>query len=88
MDVGTGLNFTDFDFTLLAGFGPGTYVLFDTPEDIIGSLGTATGTLDGYDAELSFNSPTLTLTVIPEPGSIALLLAGAALVGVARRRRS
>ncbi len=88
LNIGTGLDFNSFDFNLLAGFGPGTYTLFDTGEAILGSLGTATGTLGGYDAELFIVGNDLVLQVIPEPASMAAIFA--ALVGsvvLLRRRR-
>ena len=49
-------NFSDFTFTTLAGFtGAGTYDLLSTDAsgDILGLLGTTTGTIDGYNATLS-----------------------------------
>ncbi len=87
LDIGSGLSFNDFDFNLLAGFSPGDYILFDTSEAIIGSLGSATGTLGGYDAELLFVGDNLVLQVIPEPATWFLL--GLAAFGlVLMRRRS
>jgi len=90
LDIGT-LTWDKFDFTPLAGFGPGTYTLFDT------AGGSITGTIDefnksgqiaGYDAYLQTGS--LQLVVVPEPGGIALGLAGAVAAGaagLARRSR-
>jgi len=88
LNLGTGLNFSAFDFNLLAGFGTGTYVLFDTGSAIAGSLGMATGTLGGYDASLAIvgNNLVLNVSIIPEPSSMALLFAGAAALAFLRRR--
>jgi len=54
LDVGT-LDFADFSFTALGGFGPGTYTLFDAGS-ITGSVGTANGIIDGRAALLMLNS--------------------------------
>src|SRR5690606_30201012 len=48
LNIGSGLNFGDFAFTDL-GMQSGTYVLFQTPNAIIGSLGVTTGTIGSYD---------------------------------------
>ncbi len=88
LDIGEALNLDAFNFTLLEGFGPGAYTLFDTDETIIGTLGTTTGTLGGYDVELMMDGNNLVLTVIPEPGSVALALGILALAGTLYRRRA
>lgn len=85
------LEFADFSFTSLAGFGAGTYVLFDANSAISGSLGAAlTGTVGGYDATISLNGSSndieLNVSAIPEPGTCVLLLAGLATLAILRRR--
>lgn len=88
LDIGDGLNFADFDFNLLSGFGAGTYVLFDTDAAILGSLGDVFGTLNDLDAELAIEGNNLVLQVIPEPASLAAIFGIAVLVvsGLYRRR--
>lgn len=85
LDIGSDLNFSDFDLTTLSGFGAGDYMLFQTPGAISGSFGTAMGTINGLDATLSIFGNNLMLTVVPEPSSLALL-GGAFLFALACRR--
>lgn len=89
--LGGSLSLSDFAFTDAGGFGPGSYVLFDTDADILGTLTGNTGTVLGHEAFLAFANGAngrddLILTVIPEPSSALLLLAGLALTATARRR--
>jgi fibronectin-binding autotransporter adhesin len=71
-----GLDFSDFTFTALNGFGKGTYTLIDA-KTISGSLGSnLTGTIDGFTATLSTYNNDLILTVVPEPGTWMLLATG------------
>jgi len=86
LNIGTGLNFSDFDFTAPSGFGAGDYVLFQTPGAISGSLGTTTGSISGFDATLSISGNNLVMNVVPEPSSLALLGSAFLLVFVRRRR--
>jgi len=88
LNIGTGLNFSDFSFSALSGFGAGNYVLFATPGMISGSLGTATGTIGGLNAELSISGNNLVVDVVPEPSTWALLAFSLTTVMVLRRRRS
>ncbi|GAT33313.1 PEP-CTERM protein-sorting domain-containing protein [Terrimicrobium sacchariphilum] len=94
LDIGTGLlEATDFDFTTLAGFGSGVYVLFDTASTISGTLGanTSVDLGNGYTGTLSLSdsNTNLILTVVPEPQTATLLCLalGMTFVFVARRRR-
>jgi len=88
--IGSGvLEFDDFTFTNITGFGPGTYTLFDTGNTIAGTLGTAlTGTIGGYSATLQFanSNQDLILNVVPEPSTALLLLAGGMLWWIVQRR--
>lgn len=71
LSIGSGvLNFDDFAFTALGGFGNGVYTLFDSSLPISGTLGSSlTGTVGGLSATLGFGDGgnDLTLTVVPEP---------------------
>ncbi|RYD93785.1 MAG: hypothetical protein EOP50_10570, partial [Sphingobacteriales bacterium] len=93
LTIGTGvLGFDDFAFTTLAGFGAGTYTLFDGISAIDGAFDTSklTGVVGGLNATLGFsnNKNDIVLTVIPEPGSATLLLVGvSSLLGMRRFRR-
>jgi fibronectin-binding autotransporter adhesin len=81
------LGFADFDFTTLAGFGPGTYTLFSA-STLLGSLGAATtGSLGGFDATLEQSGGTIHLVVVPEPGSLLLAAMALAAAAWARGRR-
>ncbi len=73
----SGQQFADFNFTLMADFAPGTYMLIDA-QSITGSLGTSTsGTIDGLPANIAIQGDDVVLNVVPEPSTLALLLAGA-----------
>lgn len=87
LNVGSSLNFSDFSFTELAGFGNGTYVLFQTSNTILGSLGITEGTIGTYDATLSFSGNNLVLEVVPEPSSVTLIALGAVGIGWMIRRK-
>jgi len=90
--IGSGiLNFDDFDFTALAGFGVGTYTLFATTQVISGSFGAQlSGTISGQSATLSLGDggSDVILNVVPEPATGTLLLAGLAGWVLVRRRRN
>ena len=82
------LNFDDFSFTALSGFGEGTYTLFQTV-GITGTLGSSlTGFISGNSATLSLSGNNVLLNVVPEPSTLAtLLFGGLALLGGRLRRR-
>ncbi len=88
LNIGDGLDFNAFDFTLLSGFGPGTYVLFATDTEILGTLGVVSDELNGYDSTLSKSGNNLVLTVIPEPGAVALMFGSVAFFAIALVRRN
>ena len=88
LNIGTGLNFTDFTFSTLSGFGSGgNYTLFSTTSAILGTLGTTTGTISGLNATLQISGNDLVLNVVPEPATWGLLAASLTTVMVLRRRR-
>jgi autotransporter-associated beta strand protein len=75
----SGQQFTDFTFTPLSGFGPGTYTLIDAA-GISGGLGLiTTGTINGLSATLAVDTVhnDLVLNVVPEPSTLALLAVAA-----------
>jgi hypothetical protein len=84
LTIGSGmLEFNDFNFTALTGFGPGTYTLFDTSAAITGSLGSSlSGSVGGFSATLSLadGGNDVVLTVVPEP--TGMVLAGMGLLGM------
>jgi hypothetical protein len=86
-----GQDFSDFHFTAFDGFGVGTYTLIDA-RTISGSLSTSnlSGMIgSGFRGTLSVagNDLVLTTVAVPEPGTLALLVAaGAAFVGWRRRK--
>lgn len=91
LNIGTGLDLDDFSFTGVAGFGVGTYTLFNTSQPIVGELGSnLSGTVLGFDATLQYadGGNDLVLVVVPEPGTVATLIGGVAtLLGWQRSRR-
>lgn len=91
LDIGTGLQLSDFNFADAGGFDLGTYVLYDSRTPIIGTLGAnISGTVLGFQATLEFadGGNDLVLNVVPEPGSAATLSGGlGGLLGWQRFRR-
>lgn len=85
-----GLNFNQFAFNTLSGFGGGSYTLIEGLTSVTGTLGTATGTIGGLDAALSYDTASsrllLSVTPIPEPSGYAAL-AGVGMIGFALYRR-
>ena len=76
-----GQQFSDFNFVPTANFVPGVYDLIAFGS-YSGSLGASTtGTLDGYPATLEIQGNDLVL-MVPEPSTLALLLAGAVALGI------
>ncbi len=86
--IGEGfLNFDDFAFTDLGGFGPGTYTLFSAAA-ISGTLGTTTsGTIGGFDSSLAVTGGDIQLVVVPEPQGLFFAGLGVAAAAWAGRRR-
>lgn len=87
VDFGVGtLELSDFTFNILAGFGQGTYTLFDTV-GFTGTVDGATGTVGGLSAFLSTSGNDVLLTVVPEPGTILYLLVAGLIGSLLLRRR-
>lgn len=84
LNIGT-LDFAAFSFVPQPGFAPGDFTLFQGTSPIIGTLGNATGTVNGLGATLKVVGNDLVLSV-PEPSAVGLVaLAGTGLL--ARRHR-
>jgi autotransporter-associated beta strand protein len=84
------LDLDDFVFSNSGGFGPGSYTLFDTSSAIVEPLGpNVSGTVLGFPATLAFGDGNrdIVLVVVPEPASVAVLLASAGVLASFRRRR-
>ncbi len=81
------------NITPLDGFGPGTYDLIDFltgQASGLNSLRLNTPTIDGYPAYLQPTATAEELVVVPEPGTLALLMVavcGAAVYQGVRSRR-
>ena len=90
LNIGAGvLEFDDFLFSELSGFGNGDYLLFDGTTPILGTLGAAaSGPIGAFTGTLQFadGGNDLILHVVPEPAGTSLLLGGLALVAARRRR--
>ncbi len=71
-----GQQFSDFDFTWTSNFAPGTYNLIEARSVPGGSLGMSnSGTIDGYPADVAVQGNNVVLTVVPEPGTLAIIAA-------------
>ncbi len=87
LTIGT-LNFSDFTFLDIEGFGAGTYTLISGWDAFSGELGDVNGEIGGFDSTLFLDGNSLNLQVIPEPGMMALLAGlGVMTVVILRRRR-
>ncbi len=79
--------FSNFSFTPVPGFGPGTYTLINAAA-ITGPFVQSSGTVDGLPATLSEQgNNALVLTVVPEPSTLALLIAAGGGLAAFRRWR-
>ncbi len=94
LSIGSGVvNFNDFAFTALGGFGAGTYTLFNSTAPITGTLGSSlTGAIGAFNATLGLgdggNDIVLNVVPVPEPTALGTgLLAGFGFL-LRRRRRS
>lgn len=85
------LDFSEFDFTTLGGFGAGDYTLFDASSTISGSIGTASGLLGAFNGTLSLdsinNDIVLTVSAVPEPTTFAAI-SGLMVLGLCWLRRN
>ena len=80
--------FSDFNFTPLAGFGQGTYTLI-VAGSVSGNLASNSGMVGGYAATLAVQGNDLVLNVVPEPCTLVLLAAGTlGLLGYGLRRKA
>lgn len=87
LDIGT-LEFANFTFVPLAGFGAKTYTLFSGWDTLHGSVGASnTGLINGLPAELTISGNSLILSVIPEPSLLWPLLVLAGIWVFATKRR-
>ncbi|MBI1367410.1 MAG: hypothetical protein GC162_02025 [Planctomycetes bacterium] len=92
LTIGSGLmNFDDFTFTPIAGFGAGVYTLFDTAQTLSGSLGSSlTGSIGGgYQGTISLANANqdVILTVVAIVPAPAALPAGLSLLTLSCLRR-
>lgn len=88
LTIGSGLlEWNDFSFTALSGFGVGTYTLFSDAQAISGTLGlNVTGTIGGLSSNIAISGNDLILNVVPEPATYGLMVAGLIALLVFRRR--
>ena len=87
--VASPLGFSNFSFENTSNFVPGIYDLIQSNTMLPGNLlGVSTsGAVDGYPANLGVSGNGVVLTVVPEPGTLALLGVGAlGLLGFRRQR--
>ena len=86
--VASSLGFSNFSFESTSNFRPGVYdLIYSTntlPSGVLG--GSTSGSIDGYPASLAVSGNELVLTVVPEPGTLSLLLAGTIGLGGCRWR--
>lgn len=77
------------NFTNLGGLTTGVYTLFtfDQANAYTGLLALGTG-LGSYTANFIYNADSIQLNVVPEPGSMALVLGGLAVIAFRLRRRA
>ena len=85
-----GQQFSDFNFTWTNNFGPGAYDLIESGSVPSGSLGTnVSGAIDGLPASIAVQGNDLVLTVssVPEPGTLVLLAVAVSVLGTGLRRQ-
>ncbi len=81
--LGSPLGFSNFHFGHTSNFAPGVYDLIQSTTTLPGDVllnGSTSGSIDGMPANLTVSGNDLLLTVVPEPGTLALL--GVAVVGL------
>ena len=77
------------NFTNIGGLAAGLYTLFtfDQANAYTGTLSVGSG-LDGLTGNFIYNANSIQLNVVPEPGTMALVIGGLGLVALRFRRRA
>lgn len=77
------------DFTNLGGLAAGLYTLFtfDQADAYTGTLTVGSG-LGSFTGNFVYNANSIQLNVVPEPGTMALVIGGLGLIALRLRRRS
>ena len=88
--VSSPLGFSNFNFENTSNFAPGVYDLIQSTNTLPSGVldGSTSGSVDGYPANLGVSGNEVLLSVVPEPGTLALLGVGTVgLVSYGWRRR-